>query len=181
MTDAKRPLWQWSACDLAEAIAARRVTTVEAVSSVVTRMRETNGKINAVVDDCSEEALRQAEAHDREMARNGPVGPLHGVPVTIKENVDQNGRATPNGVTAFKNVIAPDDAPVVRNLTRAGAIVIGRAEPVAGGLPSQRPQTFPSHTQTACPSRSSTCGARSSSDAGSRVVHRSAGSWLRSM
>src|SRR4029453_7813992 len=58
---------------------------------------------------------------------------------------------------------------------------MGRAEPVAGGLPSQRPQTFPSHTQTACPSRSSMCGARSSKVAGSRVVHRSAGSWLRSM
>ena len=126
MADAKKPLWQWSACDLAEAIAARRVTTVEAVGAVVTRMRETNGKINAVVDDCSDEALRQAEAHDRELARGGPIGPLHGVPVTIKENVDQKGRATPNGVTAWKDVIAPDDAPVVRNLTRAGAIVIGR-------------------------------------------------------
>lgn len=93
MTDAKRPLWQWSACGLAEAIAARRVTTVEAVGSAVARMRETNGKLNAVVDDCSDEALRQAEAHDREIARRGAIGPLHGVPVTIKENVDQKGRA----------------------------------------------------------------------------------------
>jgi len=40
----KRPLWQWSACDLAEAIAARRVTTVDAVGSVVARMHETNGR-----------------------------------------------------------------------------------------------------------------------------------------
>jgi len=44
MTDAKRPRWQWSACDLAEAIAARRVTTVDAVGSVVARMRETNSR-----------------------------------------------------------------------------------------------------------------------------------------
>jgi amidase len=143
MADAKRPLWQWSACDLAEAIAARRVKTVEAVGSVVTRMRESNGKINAVVDDCSEEALRQAEAHDRELAENGPIGPLHGVPVTIKENVDQKGRATPNGVTAFKDVIAPDDAPVVRNLTRAGAIVIGRTKRVGNFSPLRRRSPCP--------------------------------------
>lgn len=126
MPDKNRPLWQWSACDLAEAIAARTVTAAEVVGSVVARLRATNDRINAVVDDLSEAALRQAEAHDREMARTGPLGPLHGVPVTIKENVDQKGYATPNGVTAFKDVIAPDDAPVVRNLTRAGAIVIGR-------------------------------------------------------
>src|SRR6185503_489817 len=56
----------------------------------------------------------------------GPIGPLHGVPVTIKENVDQEGCATPNGVVAFKGVIAPADAPVVRNLRKAGAIIVGR-------------------------------------------------------
>jgi amidase len=126
MPDGSRPLWQWSACELAEAIAARKVTAAEAVGQAVARMRATNGEINAVVDDLGDEALRQAEAHDRTMARGGPIGPLQGVPLTIKENVDQRGRATPNGVTAFKDVIAPDDAPVVRNLQRAGAIVIGR-------------------------------------------------------
>lgn len=120
------PLWQWSACELAEAIANGEVSAAEAVGSVVTRMRETNGAINAVVDDLSDDALRQAEAHDQTLKASGPIGPLHGVPVTIKENVDQKGRATPNGVTAFKDIIAPDDAPLVKNLKRAGAIVIGR-------------------------------------------------------
>ena len=51
MAASNRPLWQWSACELAEAIAARSVTAVEAVGSVVARMRATNGQINAVVDD----------------------------------------------------------------------------------------------------------------------------------
>src|SRR5262245_41229387 len=120
MADAKRPLWQWSACELAEAIAARKVTAVEAGSSAVTRMRATNGKLIGVVDDLGVTALLEAEAHDKAMSASGPIGPLHGVPVTIKENVDQKGRATPNGVVALKNVIAPDDAPVVRNLRRAG-------------------------------------------------------------
>ena len=50
-------------------------------------------------------------------------GPLHGVPITIKENVDYEGRPNPNGVAAQMNIIAPSDAPVVRNLKKAGAIV----------------------------------------------------------
>ncbi|MEL6793281.1 MAG: amidase, partial [Pseudomonadota bacterium] len=54
------------------------------------------------------------------------VGPLHGVPVTIKVNVDQEGEATTNGVPALANNIAPADAPIVSNLRRAGAVVIGR-------------------------------------------------------
>ena len=124
MTDT--PLWQWSACDLAEAISSGSVSAAEAVGACVDRMRATNGEINAVVDDMSDDALRQAEEHDRTLKASGPIGPLHGVPVTIKENVDQTGRATPNGVTAFKDVIAPADAPVVRNFEQAGAIVIGR-------------------------------------------------------
>ena len=121
-----QPLWQWSACALAKAIADKEVSCAEAVGSTVDRMRATNGKINAIVDDLSEAALQQAAEHDRILAERGPLGALHGVPVTIKENVDQKGRATPNGVTAFKDIIAPGDAPVVHNLKRAGAIVIGR-------------------------------------------------------
>jgi amidase len=121
-----RPLWQWSACDLAQAIADKKVSSAEAVASVVARMHETNGHINAVVDDLSEQALEEAASHDAVMATDGPLGPLHGVPVTIKENIDQEGRATPNGVTAWADIIAPGDSPVVTNLTAAGAIVIGR-------------------------------------------------------
>ncbi len=122
----ERPLWQWSACDLAQAIAAKKLSAADAVGNAVERMRATNTRINAIVDDLRAAALEQAAAHDRILAERGPIGPLHGVPVTIKENVDQKGYATPNGVTAFKDVIAPDDAPVVRNLKQAGAIVIGR-------------------------------------------------------
>src|SRR4026209_2537352 len=126
MAASNRPLWQWSACDLAEAIAARRVTAVEAVGSAVDRMRATNGKINAVVDDLGEAALREAEAHDKAVSAGGPLPPLHGVPVTIKEHADPTGGTTPRGVVAFKGVIAADDAPLVSRLRRAGAIIIGR-------------------------------------------------------
>ena len=120
------PLWQMSACDLAAKIAAGEVSSSDVVKQTVDRMRAVNPKLNAVVDDLGDEAIAQAEAHDEQLAKSGPIGPLHGVPVTIKENIDQTGRATPNGVEAYKNIIAPDDSPVVRNFKKAGAIVIGR-------------------------------------------------------
>lgn len=121
--NSERPLWQWSACDLAEAIAAGDVTCMQAMESTVERIRATNGHLNAIVDDLSDEALAQAKAQDKA----GPNGqPLFGVPVTIKENIDQEGRATPNGVTAFKDLIAPGDSPVVTNFKSSGAIPVGR-------------------------------------------------------
>lgn len=121
-----RPLWQLSACELSQAIAGKQITASEAVSASVERLRSTNPKLNAVVDDLTEDALAQAREYDRILAQSGPIGPLHGVPVTIKENIDQKGRPTPNGVEAFKDVIAPDDSPVVSNFRKAGAIIIGR-------------------------------------------------------
>ena len=102
-----KELWQLSACDLATRIAKGEMSSLDAVSATVERMRSVNPKLNAVVDDLGNEAIAQAKKHDEAMAKNGPLGPLHGVPITIKENVDQMGRATPNGVTAFKDLIAP--------------------------------------------------------------------------
>src|SRR5690349_10095858 len=91
------PLWQLGACDLAESVAAR----IDAL----------NPELNAIVVDLAAEALAEARRADAELAAGRMRGPLHGVPVTIKENVDQAGKPTPNGIPAFRNVIAPDDAP----------------------------------------------------------------------
>lgn len=127
---ATAPAWQMSACDLAAAIRTRKISCLEAMQSVVGRIQATNPVINAIVDDLTGQALASASAHDRALAAAAssaePLGPLFGVPVTIKVNVDQQGRATTNGVAAFKDMIAPSDAPIVRNLQNAGAIVVGR-------------------------------------------------------
>ena len=124
MTD--RPLWQRSATDLARLARAGEVSAESVTQAAVERMRAVNPKLNAVVEDLGDAALERARALDQARRRGEPAGPLFGVPVTIKSNVDQKGRATSNGLTALKDAIAPDDAPVVRNLERAGAIVIGR-------------------------------------------------------
>ena len=119
-------LWQWSACDLAAAIARKEVSCAEVMESVAKRIRARNGELNAIVYDYTDEALAEARRADQELAAGGPRGPLHGVPVTVKENVDQQGKPTPNGLPALADLIAPDDAPLVRNLRRAGAIIVGR-------------------------------------------------------
>jgi Asp-tRNA(Asn)/Glu-tRNA(Gln) amidotransferase A subunit family amidase len=71
-------------------------------------------------------ALERARALDKARASGAAPGPLHGLAVTIKINVDQAGQATSNGMDALKDHIAREDAPVVRNLQAAGAVVIGR-------------------------------------------------------
>jgi hypothetical protein len=75
-------------------------------------------KLNAVVRRMDEEALVAADAADAARAQGNALGPLHGVPVTIKVNPDQKGHPTDNGVVAFRGLIAPDDAPVGRQPPR---------------------------------------------------------------
>ena len=119
----KAPLWQWSATEIANATRDGSLTAVAVTEAAIARMEEVNPVLNAVVESLADTARADAAALD---ASKGPKGPLHGVPVTIKINVDQKGHATSNGVAAFKDMIAPEDAPVVRNLKAAGAVVIGR-------------------------------------------------------
>lgn len=121
----KGPAWQWSAVETATAIRSGAISAVETVEAHLERMHAVNPRLNAVVVDLSAEALRAAHEADKQRAKGGELGLLHGVPVTIKENVDYEGRPNFNGVPANKNLVAPSDSPVVRNLKKAGAIVIG--------------------------------------------------------
>ncbi|MGJ4891385.1 amidase [Bradyrhizobium sp. HKCCYLRH3099] len=120
------PLWRWSATQLAAAIRTKEITSREAVSASLDRIAALNPELNAVVSVQHEAALEAADLADRMVAAGTALGPLHGVPVTTKINVDQRGLPTTNGVIAFKDNIAKDDAPVVANLRRAGAVIIGR-------------------------------------------------------
>lgn len=119
-------LWKWNAVDLALAIKQRKVSAREALLSCLDRLEQINPYLNAVVDVLRDDALSAAEAADAAVKQNAPLGPLHGVPVTVKINVDYGGRATTNGVVAFKDVIAPADSAVVGNLRKAGAVIFGR-------------------------------------------------------
>ena len=119
------PIWQWSAVETAAAIRDGVITSEEVVQVHVERMHAVNPALNAVVIDLSEQAIADARAADRAKSSGAALGKLHGVPVTIKINIDVEGQANSNGVVAFKDNIAPGDSPVTANLKKAGAIIIG--------------------------------------------------------
>ena len=122
----KPELWRWSAADLARAIASKEISSRQAVQSALERIERVNPALNAIVQVLAEEALAAADTADAAVRAGYRLGPLHGVPVTTKVNVDQRGCATTNGVVEFRNVIATEDSPVVANLRKAGAIIVGR-------------------------------------------------------
>jgi amidase len=125
MVGTSSDIWRLSAVDQAAGIRGRRFSAMEAVASSVARMGAVNGKLNAVVVDLSNKAMDAAKAADDAVARGAPLGALHGVPVTVKTNVDVAGEANSNGVPALKDNVVAADAPVVANLRKAGAILIG--------------------------------------------------------
>ena len=127
-------IWQLTATELASSISKGEISAVDATQSHLSRMSEANQKINAVVEDCQGEALREAEQVDANLRKGLRLGPLAGVPVTVKVNVDQEGYATTNGLQLQKDLVAQKDNPVVNNLRKAGAIIIGRTNTPAFSL-----------------------------------------------
>ena len=120
------PLWKLSAIETARRIRDREVSAREVVQSHVERLRAINPWLNAISCDLSEQALIDADEADKSLATRGfEPAALHGVPLTIKHNVDYAGQANPNGVVALKGLIASEDAPVVARLRQAGAICLG--------------------------------------------------------
>jgi amidase len=122
----KSEIWSWDAAATVAAIRARRISSREAVEAALERLHNVNPAINAVVEILGDEALAAAEQADSRLSRGEMCGPLHGVPVTTKMNVDLAGHATTNGLVAMKDALASEDSAPVAALRRAGAIIIGR-------------------------------------------------------
>lgn len=119
-------LWQMEAGGLAQAIRERTVTSREVIEAHLTRIAAVNGRLNAVTRVLADDARAAADAADRAVREGQPVGPLCGVPITVKENIDVAGSATTNGVAAFQDAVPRRDAPLIVQLRAAGAIPIGR-------------------------------------------------------
>jgi amidase len=119
-------LWQESALSLAKLVRESTVTSREIVQAHLDRIEAVNSRVNAVVEVRPEEALREADAADEKVKSGAALGPLHGVPFTIKINLDVAGYATSEGTVALKGLIAPSDAPTVERMRQAGAVALAR-------------------------------------------------------
>ena len=113
-------LWRLSAAQTANLIRLKQVSATEVAEAALARLDAVNPALNAVVDHNPEDVRAQAAAVDAQIASGAALGPLAGVPVTIKINIDQKGFATSNGLRSRANVIATENNPVVDGFLRAG-------------------------------------------------------------
>src|SRR5512142_3290286 len=95
-------LWRMSATDLAEAIRSKQVSSQEVIGAHLRRIEEVNPSVNAVTVVLGEQALEAAKAADRAVAGGGDLPPLHGVPFTVKEDIDLVGTPTTFGAKALR-------------------------------------------------------------------------------
>lgn len=123
---AMKHIWRLSATELAALVKSRKVSAREAAQAALARLDAVNGALNAVIDHRPAEVLAEADAIDAKLARGDDAGILGGVPVTVKVNIDQAGFATTNGLKLQRDLIAKTNSPVVDNLRKAGAIILGR-------------------------------------------------------
>jgi amidase len=119
-------LWGMGARQLAAAIRDKQVSSREVVEAHLARIEAVNAAVNAITLVLQEEALKAADDADRRLGSGENVGELHGVPFTVKENIDLAGSPTTQGVHALAQAIPETDAPHVANLREAGAIPIAR-------------------------------------------------------
>ena len=111
---------------LAAAIRTGEVSSVEVVQAFLDRIETVNAKLNAVVNLAGDEALDAAREADALRSRGKLTGPLHGVPMTIKDSIDTAGLVTTYGTKGRSTFVPPKDATVVARLKSAGAILMGK-------------------------------------------------------
>jgi len=114
------------AADVARLLRDRRLSSRELTEALLARIEAVNPRLNAVVQLRAEEALAEAAAADATAARSGELGPLHGLPITVKDCFDVAGLPTTWGNPAFAGHRAAADATLVRRLRRAGAVLVGK-------------------------------------------------------
>ena len=115
-----------SATALAKAIRTKQVSSVEVVQAYLQRIEAINPKLNAVVQLTAETALIQARELDFALARGEIKGPLHGVPFTVKDNIETAGVVCAAGTKGRATFAPEQDAPIVARLRAAGAILVGK-------------------------------------------------------
>ncbi len=119
-------LWRLGAAELAGLIRKREVASREVVDAHLRRIEAVNGSVHAITVTLTDAVLAAAEDADAVLAAGGEVPPLHGVPFTVKENIDLAASATTQGLVAFERAVPDLDAPHIAQLRAAGAIPLAR-------------------------------------------------------
>lgn len=126
-------LLKLDATDQLAALAARRLSALELLEASLSRQQQVHGQFNAVVATSLERALEHARAIDERRVKGEPMGPLTGLPMTVKDTLDVVGMPASSGLEALRRRVA-EDADVVRNVRDAGAVVWGKTNvPVMAG------------------------------------------------
>jgi aspartyl-tRNA(Asn)/glutamyl-tRNA(Gln) amidotransferase subunit A len=120
------PLHYQDATALADLIATKQVSSREVVQAHLDRIAEVNPKVNALVTLLADDALRAADAADAAVASGAELGPLHGVPVTVKDSIDTAGVLTGGGTKLFAGRIPDTDGTAVSRFKAAGGIVLAK-------------------------------------------------------
>lgn len=114
----------WGAAEIARRVARREISARDVVQAYIDRIEDVNGRLNAVILPRFEEALADAAAADERHARRETIGPLHGVPITVKCCFATAGQ--PASIGNARGEISSHDALLVRRLKKAGAVLLGK-------------------------------------------------------
>src|SRR5687768_12747629 len=115
------------ATDLAALIRRKKVSPVEVVDAVLARIETMNPRLNAYVTVLGDQARAQAKAAERAVMRKGAkLGPLHGVPFSVKDLVITKGVRTTFGTPLYRDNVPDEDAPIVERMKAAGGIMLGK-------------------------------------------------------
>lgn len=117
-----KELWRKSALELASDIRSGKATSREVLEAHLERVEAVNSHVNAVVRVMADDARAAADAADAAVKRGDALGALHGVPLSVKENIDIAGLPTTQGIPLLAEAIPPGDAPIVELMKKAGAI-----------------------------------------------------------
>ncbi len=115
-----------SAAAMAAAIRKKEISAHELVGASLKRIEEVNPRLNAVVQICAERALEEARRADQALARGDVIGPLHGVPFTLKDAIETKGVISTGGTEGRSHYVPRQDAVVAKRLREAGAILLGK-------------------------------------------------------
>ena len=115
-----------SATELSSLIQRKEVSPVEAVESYLDRIDREDFKFNSYITICGEEALREAREAQREILKGNYLGPMHGIPVAVKDQFWTRGVRTTGGSRILADFVPVEDATVVANLRKAGAVLLGK-------------------------------------------------------